>query len=131
MARRVKLVLDTSALLFWTLDPEQLSAAASDALSQANEILVSSITLWEIALKHHRGKLSLPLTPTLFAQELETTDRTKILAVDWTTWLESVSLDWEHRDPADRAVVALARIHHCGLITSDAEIRRFYPHSIW
>ena len=127
----MKIVLDTSALLFWTLDPTQLSVAAATALDQSTEILVSSICLWEIALKHRRGQLELPLAPKLFAQELETTDRARILSVDWATWLESVSLDWEHRDPADRAIVALARIHGCGLVTSDEEMRRFYPRAIW
>jgi PIN domain nuclease of toxin-antitoxin system len=127
----MKVVLDTSALLFWTLDPEQLSGAAAEAMDGATEILVSSLSLWEIALKHRRGKLELPMAPQVFAQELETTDRTQIVAVDWATWLESVSLDWEHRDPADRAIVALARIHGCCLVTSDEEIRRFYPRAVW
>ena len=127
----MKVVVDTSALLFWTLDPAQLSVAAAEAMDRATEILVSSISLWEIALKHRRGKLELPMEPFLFAQELETTDRTKVHSVDWATWLESVGLDWEHRDPADRTIVALARIHGCCLVTSDEEIRRFYSLSIW
>lgn len=125
------MVVDTSVLLFWTLDPEQLSVAAAKAFEQATEILVSSISLWEVALKHRRGKLELPMAPTIFAQELETTDRVRVLSVDCATWLESVGLDWEHRDPADRVIVALARIQGCGLVTSDEEIRRFYPQAIW
>jgi PIN domain nuclease of toxin-antitoxin system len=127
----MKVVVDTSALLFWTLDPAQLSLDASIAIDRATEIFVSSVSLWEIALKHRRGKLELPMEPYLFAQELETTDRTKILAVDWVTWLESVRLDWEHRDPADRTIVALARLQGCNLVTSDEEIRRFYALTIW
>jgi PIN domain nuclease of toxin-antitoxin system len=127
----MKVVVDTSALLFWTLDPEQLSGAAAEALDQATQILVSSLSLWEIALKHRRGKLELPMSPRLFAQELETTDRTQIVPVDWATWLESVSLDWEHRDPADRAIVALAQLQGSCLVTSDEEIRRFYPRAVW
>lgn len=127
----MKVVVDTSALLFWTLNPEQLSPAATQALEHATEILVSSISLWEVALKHRRGKLELPLTPTLFARELETTDRVKILSIDYATWLGSVGLDWAHRDPADRVIVALAMIHGCSLVTSDEEIRKFYPQPVW
>lgn len=127
----MKIVVDTSALLYWALDPEQLSATAAQAFDSASEILLSSISLWEVALKHSRGKLELPLAPAIFALELETTDRVKVLSVDYTTWLESVALDWEQRDPADRVIVALARLHGCSLVTSDAEIRKFYPQSIW
>ncbi len=127
----MRAVLDTSALIHWTVNPERLSATATAFLSRSTEILISSISLWEIALKHRQGKLQLPLTPNAFAQRLETIDRTKILSVDWATWLESVRLEWAHRDPADRCIVAVARLNGCSLVTSDEEIRRFYPQAIW
>ncbi|MBX3169328.1 MAG: type II toxin-antitoxin system VapC family toxin [Candidatus Eremiobacteraeota bacterium] len=127
----MKVVLDTSALLFWTLDPERLSAAAAKAIEQSTEVCVSSISIWEIALKHQQGKLKLPLSPQNFAQQLETAARIRILSVDWATWLESVGLEWAHRDPADRCIVALARVQGCALVTSDQQMRRFYPLAIW
>ena len=52
------IVLDTSALLFWTLDPAQLTPAAAQAIEQADRIVVSSISIWEIALKVKRGSLA-------------------------------------------------------------------------
>jgi len=51
------IILDTSALLYWTLDPDQLSPKARQAVQQADRILVRSISLWEIALKVKRQKL--------------------------------------------------------------------------
>ena len=131
MGRAVTLVLDTSALLFWTLAPARLTPTAADAIARSASVLVSSISLWEIALKHRQAKLSLPMEPELFAKELESTDRVEILSVDWQTWLESVRLDWTHRDPADRCIVALATQKKCPLITSDEEIQRFYRRVIW
>lgn len=125
------IVLDTSALIHWSFNPERLSRSAEALISSSEEILISSISLWEIALKHRQGRLQLPVTPDFFAKELETVDRTKILSVDWATWLESVSLEWDHPDPADRCIVALARRQACDLVTSDQEIRKFYPQSVW
>lgn len=127
----MKIVLDTSALIHWTVNPERLSATATAFINRATDILISSISLWEIALKHRQGKLELPLKPDAFAQQLESIDGTKIISVDWATWLESVRLEWDHRDPADRCIVALARLKGCSLVTSDEEIRRFYPQAIW
>ena len=55
-------VLDTSALLYWTLLPGSLSGPARAAIETASEGLgcfVSAISLWEIALKAKRGQLTL------------------------------------------------------------------------
>lgn len=38
----------------------------------------------------------------------ETSAAVELVAVDTTAWLRSVSLDWDHRDPADRVIVATA-----------------------
>jgi len=51
------MVLDTDVLPWWGVDPDRLSAAASDALSQLSPAapgLVSSISFWELALKARR-----------------------------------------------------------------------------
>jgi PIN domain nuclease of toxin-antitoxin system len=42
-----------------------------------------------------------------------------------------LNLAWEHRDPADRTIVALATRFKCPLITSDGVIANYYPMTIW
>ena len=64
-------VLDTSALLFWTLDPAQLSASAAEAIERADRILVSSIAIWEIGIKVKRGKLEIPISAREYAERLK------------------------------------------------------------
>ena len=54
-------VLDTSALIYWTLDPTKLTATAQAALQQAARLIVSSISIWEIGVKVQKGSLQLPL----------------------------------------------------------------------
>jgi PIN domain nuclease of toxin-antitoxin system len=41
-------------------------------------------------------------------------------------WAKSVLLPWEHRDPADRVIVALAQDLDATIITADDEIAKFY-----
>ncbi len=125
------LVLDTSALFYWTLDPLQLSATARQAIQEADRLLVSSISIWEIALKVKRGTLQIPLSIEQYVAKLQRAAQLEILPVDTTTWLESVALDWEHRDPADRVIVALARQLKLPLVSNDRKIASFFSNMIW
>lgn len=124
-------VLDTSALLYWTFAPERLTARAATAIAATDQIIVNSISIWEIGLKVKRGKLELPLSPAALVTQLEATDRVRIEPVSVAAWLTSLSLVWEHRDPADRVIVATASLCQCALVTSDLEIQSFYTDAIW
>ncbi len=125
------ILLDTSALIYWTFVPSSLTERASAAIAAAEVVLVNSISLWEVALKVKRGKLELPLSPAAFAAKLETTDRVRIEPVTAAIWLASVGLKWEHKDPADRVIVATASLLGCPLVTSDLAIRGFYTATLW
>jgi PIN domain nuclease of toxin-antitoxin system len=125
------IVLDTSALLYWTLDPDQLSANAKKVIEQADQILISSISVWEIGLKVKRKKLVIPLPISEYADRLQRLTSLEILPVDVRTWLDNLDLPWEHRDPADRTIVALATRFGCALVTSDRVMADFYQETIW
>ena len=125
------IVLDTSALLFWTLDPDSLSPNAKQAIDQAERIVISSISVWEIALKVKRQKLVIPLAISDYADRLQRFGTLEILPVDDKSWLDNVDLPWEHRDPADRTIVALATRFDCSLVTSDRVIADYYPGTVW
>jgi len=57
----VKLLLDTHVLLWAASEPDQLTAAARDGLEDgANDVFVSIVSAWEIAIKQSLGKLELP-----------------------------------------------------------------------
>ena len=124
-------VIDTSTLLFWTLDSHRLSRAAAAAIRESDRVVVSSISIWEIGLKVSKGRLHIPLSVKEFADRLLQIDVVEVASVDVETWIKSVELQWEHRDPADRVIVATAMLQGCPLVTSDETIRAFYPRAIW
>lgn len=125
------IVLDTSALIRWTSDPDALSTAATRAIGDSKQIIVSSMSIWEIALKMKLGKLALPTSAREFAARLAHVRNVEIVPVDTETWLRNVALDWDHRDPADRTIVATADLRGCPLVTSDRRIRAFYARTVW
>jgi len=127
-------VLDTCALIWWSLDPEKLSSAARKACAQMEKDrngLVSSIALWEIAIKTKNKKLDLGVELDAYLLALRKSDVVRIVPVDAETWISSGRLPWAHRDPADRVVVALANSCQGSLVTADKEIRSFYADVVW
>lgn len=125
-----EVVLDTSALLYWTLDPTRLTVRAVHAIADAERCLVSVVSLWEVALKTGRGALELPLSVDEYMRRLERADRVEIAPLDQATVVAGAQLQWEHRDPADRWIVALARSRTCALVSSDKRIREFYESAV-
>ena len=125
------IILDTSALIYWTLDQEKITTAARQAIEQSDHLLASSISIWEIAIRVKKNKLEIPLSVEEYTARLMKVDRLDFLAVDVPSWLASVALDWENRDPADRVIVATSTLHDCSLITSDRQIAKFYSKTIW
>ena len=126
MARNV-IVLDTHALLWWALDPERLSAAARDAVDEMERHggFASAISIWELGVKVQRGRLELPISVEEFARRIERGRVVELLPVDTSTWLRSLSLRWNHSDPADRVIVATALIRGTRVITKDQAIHAF------
>lgn len=126
-------LIDTHALLWHTLDPEKLSPTAAAAMERCERDggVASSISLWELAIKTKRGMLSLPLSVKAYAERLATLRWLRLAPVDVSTWLASVELDWSHRDPADRVIVATASASGLPIITKDVVIRDFYGQCVW
>ncbi len=124
-------VFDTSTLLFHMFEPEKISSVAATTINQTDQIIISAISIWEIALKVKKGKLKISLSIPEMVRTLHHAEKLHFRSVDIETWLENVSLEWHHQDPADRTIVATARLLDCPLVTSDREIRAFYHQAIW
>ncbi len=125
------IVLDTSTLVYWTLDPERLSPIARRVIEASPDILISAISIWEIGIKVQKGKLGLPLSIREFASRLSQVQGVRLVPVSVEIWLLNLELPWEHRDPADRTIVATAQYFGCPLVTSDERILAFYERAMW
>ena len=127
-------VLDTCALIWWSLDPDKLSQRAKAAclqMEQEENGLIPSTAIWEIAIKNKNHKLDLGVSIDDYIATLKKSKVIRIVPIDEDIWLESVKLEWEHRDPADRVVVAIAQRNQAAIITADRKIASFYSLVIW
>ena len=128
---RTVIVLDTSVLIFWTIDPDRLSVPAAEIILAAKRKLISSISIWEIGLKVKKEKLAIPLPIYEYVDKLKMIEGVEIIPVDERVWLKNLELDWNHKDPADRTIVATAMLLSSPLVTSDGIIKKFYEETIW
>lgn len=126
-------LLDTHALLWWTLDPDKLSpkAAAHCAEIITTGAFISSITIWEIGIKIKNHTLDIGMPVEKYLQKLNELNCVEIIPIDEKIWIDSINLKWPHRDPADRVIVATAKYKGVPVISKDEKITGFYKNTLW
>jgi PIN domain nuclease of toxin-antitoxin system len=125
----VNVILDTCAIIWCVSEPQKLSAAAREAIAATDTcVYVSAISCAEIACLAEDGRIKVtPHWRTWFNRAV-TDNGWSVLDIDLETVQEAFSLpDGFHRDPADRFIVAAARLRSMPVITADCKILD-YPH---
>lgn len=117
------ILLDTHTLVWLASDPEKLSKPAADTLQKfQSSLLISVISVWEIALLHKRGRLLLPVAPDLFISKALARHGIHELPLTRACTLAAVALPDLHNDPVDRILIAEALERKCRIVTKDAVI---------
>ena len=117
----MRLLLDTHVLL-WALSGPELTPQARRLIDAADEVFVSSVSFWELAIKSSVGKLVIDIV-RLQAQSL--TAGFQPLPITWVHSLAVNGLPLLHRDPFDRMLVAQATAEPMHLLTHDAMLTRY------
>lgn len=122
------LLLDTHAWVWALLSPEKLSARAAEAIAGSEAVIISPISLFEVAQKVRLGKWP-ELAPHLeaLASDQETRDAPLTRQVARLAGL----LDWTHRDPFDRLLGATAIEAGLPLVSKDAAFDALAGHAGW
>lgn len=119
-------LLDTHALIWWTSDPDRLSAAAGMAIERADEVGVAAITWWELAWLVGRNRLTPQIPVHAWIADLAREVRTLPLTPAIALGAAAIPPPFP-RDPADRLIYATAVEHGWRLVTKD---RRFHEHDV-
>lgn len=120
------IVLDTHIWLWWLHDPGKLSADADRLIQQeqvSGALVISSISVWEVAVKVQSGKLAIPMDIHRWYELARSYPSTVIEPLSPVDAIASTQLPGDfHKDPADRIIVALARRLSVPLLTCDRNI---------
>lgn len=119
-------LLDTHILIWWLNDASRLSPEQREVIESASAdspLLVSDISLWEVATLYDLGRirLTVPLREWLAKAVAPPLVRRQGISPAIATELAALP-DSFHRDPADRILVATARVFGATLLTHDRRI---------
>ena len=128
----MRLLLDTHAFIWWTAGSERLSQPARRAIEdEANDVLVSAASAWEITTKHRlgtlpsAGALALDVAGAIAAQDFEA------LPISLEDAVQAGTLSGPHSDPFDRMLIAQAIAHNLVLISNESLFDLYGVRRLW
>ena len=127
----MKLLLDTHVFIWWDSDDTRISPTAMAAIRDRSiMLLLSPVSIWEIAIKLQLGKLrlSLPLADIVSQQQAN-----GIIELPVTTAhaLAVEELPPVHKDPFDRLLIAQANIEGANLVSADHVFSQYPVRTVW
>ena len=126
-----KYLLDTHTLIWFIEGNSKLSPTAKDIIEQNTEnLIVSIVSIWEIAIKISIGRLILTKNLTEIVLELIMNQ-----VLEATILPESIiqltDLPYHHRDPFDRLLIAIAKTQNLTIITKDDNYSKYDINVLW
>ena len=125
-------LLDSHVLLWWWFEPDRLSGAVRELLSDpATPVLVSAASVWELSIRHQQGKL-----PELYGvitdiPGLLQADGFEALPICLAHGLRAGGYSQGHRDPFDRMLAAQAELDRLVLLSADPQLSTFPCQTLW
>jgi PIN domain nuclease of toxin-antitoxin system len=125
-------LFDTHALIFWS-NKESVSdefIKFFDKQDHQGNIVISSISFWEIALLVKKGKLEISDTP-IWKNEILNNTNVQLIDPTASEMIDSTLLPDHHKDPFDRLLIAQAYNHDLLLVTKDIHIQQYSVSTFW
>jgi PIN domain nuclease of toxin-antitoxin system len=118
----MRLLLDSNVMLWWAgLDACKLSDAAASAIADADTVMVSFASVWELEIKRSIGKLVFPFDDW----DAVTARGAGLLPITLEHIQIATRLPLLHKDPFDRMLVAQAICEDLVLLSSDRRLRGY------
>ena len=119
----MKLLLDTHIWLWSALDPARLSKRVRVALeNRENELWLSPMSVWETLVLARKKRLILESTPEQWVHRALNDLPVREAPMSHEVAIQSEALRLNHKDPADRFIVATALVYDLTLVTADKRI---------
>lgn len=128
-------LLDTHTFLWLVFDDPHLSARVAAVIrDQANEIVFSAVSAWEIAIKYRLGRdevIRLERDPEEFVPQMRLAYGLMALPIEERHTLRVGSLPLLHGDPFNRLLVAQAQIEGLTILSRDPAITQYDIPVVW
>lgn len=118
---RKGLLLDTHVILWWLTDDPRLSEDLARMIDEEVDVFVSSVNVWEVAIKQGMGKIKAPADLSEQIRDSELSH----LPISLDHAIQAGRLPLVHRDPFDRMLIAQAKVQDLTLVTRDDTVLRY------
>lgn len=128
----MNILLDTCTFLWIAKDAPELSSTARVCFQDpGNSVYLSSVSAWEMVVKHALGRLPLPDAPERFIPAMRAGHGITPLPLEEEAALQLAKLPEHHKDPFDRMLICQALAHGLVLLTPDEMIRQYPVRTVW
>lgn len=128
----MRVLVDTCTFLWAIAGAPDLSATARRVIvDPGNEVYLSAVSAWEIAIKWGRGRLVLVEPPDRLVPAQRIAHGIDELPLDEASALHASRLPALHRDPFDRMLVSQAIVHGLTIVTPDELVVQYPARTIW
>jgi PIN domain nuclease of toxin-antitoxin system len=128
----MRLLIDTHTFLWFVTNDSKLSDYALNLIeNDANEVLLSTLSLWEIAIKFSIGKLILHQPFQEFIDEEMQTNNIQLLSLETSHIKKVANLPLHHRDPFDRMLIAQSMVEELPIISVDTVFDAYGVVRLW
>jgi PIN domain nuclease of toxin-antitoxin system len=128
----MRLLLDTSAFLWFVEGSNRLSETAKNHVEDAgHELSLSIASLWEMAIKISLGKLEISLPLPDFLRKQLSLSGVQLLGITEGHAYAIAALPFHHRDPFDRMLVAQCLIEGLAVVSPDSAFDQYGVERVW
>jgi PIN domain nuclease of toxin-antitoxin system len=125
-------LLDTGVWLWSLSEPERIARRARDVIGDlSQQVFLSAVTAWEVAIKAGTGKLTLSEPPGSYVPRRMTDQGLRPLPITHQHALAVAALPYHHHDPFDRLLIAQANLEGMTVITSDRAFEKYSVQILW
>lgn len=125
----MRVLLDTHILLWWLKDDRKLSDAAINIIENAaNDIFISAVNAWEVAIKKSLGRIQIDMDD--FLESIKSSGL-GVLNITVNHACQVSNLPDHHKDPFDRMLIAQSIVEPMRLLTHDETLMQYGKHVLF
>lgn len=128
----MKILLDTCTFLWIITNDSNLSERArTQFAAPENDVYLSVISGWEIAIKYSLKRLNLPEAPDTYIPLQRGKHQVSLLPLGEEACLHIIHLPTHHRDPFDRMLVSQAIVNGMVILSPDVVFQQYPARVVW
>jgi PIN domain nuclease of toxin-antitoxin system len=128
----MRLLLDTHIFIWYILDIQRLTAKVRALIDdEDNEIILSTASAWEMAIKQSTGKLSFGMPFEMFITQQISLNKFNLLDIKIKHLTVVSTLLFHHRDPFDRLLIAQAMVEQIPILSADSAFDAYPIQRLW